>query len=164
MAYTNRVMKIILLVTGKTTSTYLQEGINLYTNRINRYIPFEIITLPDVKTTKSTDAEKQKRAEGERILAELKPGDKMILLDERGKNLSSRGFSEMIEKMAVNGEKRVVFVVGGPYGFSQDVYARADGKLSFSAMTFSHEMIRLFFVEQLYRAFTIIRGEPYHHD
>lgn len=157
-------MKIILLVTGKTSSSYLSEGINLFASRVNRYAPFEIITLPDVKTTKSMDAIRQKQAEGERILAELKPGDLMILLDERGRQLTSRQFAQYIEQLAVNGEKRVVFVIGGPYGFSEAVYQRANGKLSFSAMTFSHEMIRLFFAEQLYRAFTIIRGEPYHHD
>ena len=157
-------MKILLLVVGKTTASYLNEGIKLYTERINRYVPFEIGILPDVKTTRATDPNRQKQAEGERILGELRPGDRLLLLDERGRQPTSRGFAELIERQMIAGDKRLIFVVGGPYGFSDEVYARADGKVSFSAMTFSHEMIRLFFVEQLYRAFTIIRGEPYHHD
>lgn len=157
-------MKITLLVIGKTTTASIAAGIADYAARINRYIPFEIVTLPDARASKSMTEAKQKEAEGKLILGSLKPGDRLALLDERGVEMTSRQFSEMLERRAQTVGKRLVFAVGGPYGFSEEVYARADEKLSLSKMTFPHELVRLFFVEQLYRAQTISRGEPYHHD
>ena len=157
-------MKIILSLVGKTTTGYLREGIEEYARRVNRYIPFEIRVLPDVKTTKKLTEEKQKEAEGELMLAQLQPGDHVVLLDERGQQLTSREFSDYIARKAQTVSKQLVFMVGGPYGFSPAVYARANDKLSLSKMTFPHELVRLFFVEQLYRAMTIQRHEPYHHD
>lgn len=157
-------MKITLLVIGKTTTASIATGIADYAARVNRYIPFEIVTLPDARASKSMTEAKQKEAEGKLILGSLKPGDRLALLDERGVEMTSRQFSEMLERRAQTVGKRFVFAVGGPYGFSEEVYARADEKLSLSKMTFPHELVRLFFVEQLYRAQTISRGEPYHHD
>lgn len=157
-------MKITLLVIGKTTTASIAAGIADYAARVNRYIPFEIVTLPDARASKSMTEAKQKEAEGKLILGSLKPGDRLALLDERGVEMTSRQFSEMLERRAQTVGKRLVFAVGGPYGFSEEVYARADEKLSLSKMTFPHELVRLFFVEQLYRAQTISRGEPYHHD
>lgn len=157
-------MKIVLLVIGKTNTASIAASINDYAARVNRYIPFEIATLPDARASKSMTEAKQKEAEGKLILGALKPGDRLVLLDERGAELTSRQFSEMLEKRAQTVQKRLVFAVGGPYGFSEEVYSRADEKLSISKMTFPHELVRLFFVEQLYRAQTISRGEPYHHD
>lgn len=157
-------MKITLLVIGKTTTASIAAGIADYATRVNRYIPFEIVTLPDARASKSMTEAKQKEAEGKLILGSLKPGDRLALLDERGVEMTSRQFSEMLERRAQTVGKRLVFAVGGPYGFSEEVYARADEKLSLSKMTFPHELVRLFFVEQLYRAQTISRGEPYHHD
>lgn len=157
-------MKITLLVIGKTTTASIAAGIADYAARVNRYVPFEIVTLPDARASKSMTEAKQKEAEGKLILGSLKPGDRLALLDERGVEMTSRQFSEMLERRAQTVGKRLVFAVGGPYGFSEAVYARADEKLSLSKMTFPHELVRLFFVEQLYRAQTISRGEPYHHD
>ncbi|MDE7409766.1 MAG: 23S rRNA (pseudouridine(1915)-N(3))-methyltransferase RlmH [Muribaculaceae bacterium] len=157
-------MDILLITVGKTTTGYIQEGIDEYCKRLKRYISFSIKCLPDIKNTKKLTESQQKTEEGKTILAEVSTSDHVVLLDERGEMLTSRGFSEFIQKGMLGGKKRMVFVVGGPYGFSQDVYERANAKLSFSKMTFSHEMIRLFFTEQVYRAMTILRGEPYHHD
>ncbi len=157
-------MKIELVVIGKTTSKYLQEGIEAYFRRIKHYIPFEIRYLPDVKATKSLTVDKQKELEGEQFIAMLQPGDYLVLLDEKGKELTSREYAAYIDKKMSSVPKRLLFLIGGPYGFSEKVYAKADDKMSFSKMTFPHEMIRLFFVEQLYRAMTILKGEPYHHD
>ncbi len=157
-------MKITLLVIGKTTTASIAAGIADYAARVNRYIPFEIVTLPDARASKSMTEAKQKEAEGKLILGSLKPGDRLALLDERGVEMTSRQFSEMLERRAQTVGKRLVFAVGGPYGFSEEVYARADEKLSLSKMTVPHELVRLFFAEQLYRAQTISRGEPYHHD
>ncbi|MDE6126532.1 MAG: 23S rRNA (pseudouridine(1915)-N(3))-methyltransferase RlmH [Muribaculaceae bacterium] len=157
-------MKITLLVIGKTNTASIAAGIDDYASRVNRYIPFEIITLPDARASRSMTETKQKEAEGKLILGALRPGDRLVLLDERGAELTSRQFSEMLERRVQTVAKRLVFAVGGPYGFSEEVYARADEKLSLSKMTFPHELVRLFFVEQLYRAQTISRGEPYHHD
>lgn len=157
-------MKITLLVIGKTNTASIASGIDDYASRVNRYIPFEIVTLPDARASRSMTETKQKEAEGKLILGALRPGDRLVLLDERGAELTSRQFSEMLERRAQTVAKRLVFAVGGPYGFSEEVYARADEKLSLSKMTFPHELVRLFFVEQLYRAQTISRGEPYHHD
>ena len=157
-------MKIELIAIGRTQSKYLTQGIDNYCQRITHYIPFSLTVLPDLKSTKSLSDEQQKQREGQMLLAAFQPSDAVILLDERGKELTSREFATFIDRKMVSGLKRLVFVIGGPYGFSQEVYARADGKLSLSRMTFSHEMVRLFFTEQIYRAMTIMRGEPYHHD
>lgn len=161
---TEKGMKIELMVVGKTVSRYLQEGIDNYVKRTSHYVPFSITYLPDIKSTKSLTEERQKELEGEAMLSQMQPGDYLVLLDERGKEFTSREFAAFIDKKMVTVPKRLIFLVGGPYGFSKAVYARADDKISLSKMTFSHEMVRLFFVEQLYRAMTILRGEPYHHD
>lgn len=157
-------MKIILLAVGKTTDRGLADLIAKYVKRIGFYAPFELRELPDIKTTRAMTADKQKELEGEKILGMVRPGDRLVLLDERGKLMTSREFAEDIDRNMVNLQRDLIFVIGGPYGFSRDVYARANAMLSLSRMTFSHEMVRLFFVEQIYRAFTILRGEPYHHD
>lgn len=157
-------MKIVIIAVGRTTTGYINEGINHYMDRLRHYLPVELLVIPDVKATKAMTEAKQKDAEGKAILAALQPDDNVILLDERGRQKTSREFSEMIVEKMNRGLRRLVFVIGGPYGFSADVYARADSQLSLSRMTFTHEMVRLFFTEQVYRAMTIIRGEPYHHD
>jgi 23S rRNA (pseudouridine1915-N3)-methyltransferase len=157
-------MKITLMVVGRTTSANLRAGIEEYTKRINRYIPFDIIELPDVKTSRKLTEEKQKEAEGEMMLSRIQSADYVVLLDERGKEMTSREFSQTLERKAQTVAKQLYFIVGGPYGFSPAVYARANEKMSLSKMTFPHEMVRLFFTEQLYRAYTIQRNEPYHHD
>ena len=156
-------MKILFVVIGKTDENYLETGIGKYIKRLEHYIPFEMKVIPDIKNRKTFTEEQQKKAEGDLILSQLNPGDDLILLDEKGKTFTSVMFSQWIEKQMNAGSKRIVFVVGGPYGFSKDVYDKAKFKISLSEMTFSHQMIRLIFVEQLYRAFTIIKGEPYHH-
>ena len=142
---------------------YLVTGIKKYVGRLGHYVPFEMKELPDIRNRKTLNEEQQKKAESFLLLQQLQPGDQVVLLDERGKQHTSIEFSELIEKWSASGVKRLVFVVGGPYGFSQDVYDRADSMLSLSPMTFSHQMVRLIFLEQLYRAFTILKGEPYHH-
>lgn len=157
-------MKIKLITVGKTATSYIKEGIELYSKRISRYINFEHIAIPDLKSTKSLTPELQKTREGEMILDAVGRGAWTILLDERGKEMTSRGFAEYIDRKMATLGKDIVFVVGGPYGFSEEVYAYADDKFSMSKLTFPHELVRLFFVEQLYRAFTILNGEPYHHD
>ncbi|MBP5573202.1 MAG: 23S rRNA (pseudouridine(1915)-N(3))-methyltransferase RlmH [Bacteroidales bacterium] len=156
-------MKILLLVIGKTDEDYLITGIKKYVGRLGHYVPFELKELPDIRNRKTLNEEQQKKAESFLLLSQLQPGDQVVLLDERGKNYTSVAFSEILEKQMASGVKRLVFVVGGPYGFAQEVYDRADAMMSLSPMTFSHQMVRLIFVEQLYRAFTILKGEPYHH-
>ncbi len=157
-------MKIILAVVGKMASGYLSKGIEQYTSRLKHYVPFEILHIADAKNTKSLTEAQQKAAEGRNILAALDSSDHVVLLDEHGKQFTSVEFAHYIEKKMASVQRRLVFVVGGPYGFSPEVYARASEKISLSSMTFSHEMIRLIFTEQLYRAMTIVRGEPYHHE
>lgn len=157
-------MKICLLVVGKTTTDFLREGIDEYASRVSRFTPFEIRVIPDVKTSRKLTPQLQKEAEGELILAQIQGGDHVVLLDERGREFTSREFSDFLEQKTLSVPKTLFFVVGGPYGFSPAVYARADSKLSLSRMTFPHEMVRLFFVEQIYRALTIARNMPYHHD
>lgn len=158
-------MKISLYIIGKTTTDYLREGIENYCKRLSHYVPFEIKQIPDIRTTKGMTESAQKIKEGELFLEQIRQGDFVILLDERGKEMSSREFSGFIDKrMAAAGSGNIIFIIGGPYGFSDAMYRRANTLLSFSRMTFSHEMIRLIFTEQLYRAMTILRGEPYHHD
>ncbi len=134
-----------------------------YIKRLGFYISFEILIIPDLKKTKSLTETQQKQKEGELLLKHLEPSDEVILLDEKGKSYSSVAFSEVLQKKMNSGIKNLVFIIGGPYGFSEEVYSRANGKISLSAMTFSHQMVRLFFIEQLYRAFTILKNEPYHH-
>ena len=157
-------MKITLLVIGKTDAAYLTEGIGEYLKRLNHYIPFELEVIPDIRNKKNMTPELQKIQEGELILAKLQPGRELHLFDENGSTFSSREFSKFIERKMLAGIKELVFVIGGPYGFSEKVYKNAASKISLSKMTFSHQMARLVCVEQFYRAFTILKGEPYHHD
>ncbi|MCX4294769.1 MAG: 23S rRNA (pseudouridine(1915)-N(3))-methyltransferase RlmH [Prevotella sp.] len=158
-------MKILLMAVGRTTSEIMRRGIDLYKDRLKYYdAPVEIKIIEDIKGAKSLTQQRQKELEGESILRNVTPSDRVVLLDENGREFTSREFAAFVDKQMVSGVKRLVFVVGGPYGFSDAVYARADSKLSLSRMTFNHEMVRLFFIEQLYRAMTIRRGEPYHHD
>lgn len=157
-------MKITLLVIGKTNEDFIATGIQKYTKRLVHYVPFELKTLPDIKNTKGITESQQKEEEGKLFLGSILSGDYVVLLDEKGKDYTSRQFSEYIAKKMNTVPKNLIFVIGGPYGFSQAMYERANEKLSLSKMTFSHEMIRLFFVEQIYRAMTILKGEPYHHD
>jgi len=156
-------MKICLLVIGKTDESYLQKGIEIFLKRIPHYIPFEMKIIPDLKNSKNMSEDQQKEREGELILQQVTTADELILLDENGNEFSSVEFARFLEKKMVSGIKRLFFVIGGPYGFSQAVYSRANGKTSLSKMTFSHQMVRLIFAEQLYRAMTILKGEPYHH-
>lgn len=156
-------MTIKLLAIGKTDNKQLQVLIDDYQKRLGFYIKFEFDIIPDLKKTKNLSEEQQKQKEGDLILNKLLPQDVLILLDENGKQLHSVGFSEHLQKHMNSGIKQLVFVIGGPYGFSEAVYKKAHGKLSLSKMTFSHQMIRLFIIEQLYRGFTILRNEPYHH-
>lgn len=157
-------MKVSLLLVGKTVNKHFVDLIDEYAGRVKHYIGFDIITIPELKNTKSLSVEQQKQQEGELILKQLQPGDHVVLLDEHGKEYRSIEFSRYMESKMQVVSKRLVFIIGGPYGFSPDVYAKANEKLSLSKMTFSHQMIRLIFVEQLYRAMTIMRGEPYHHE
>ena len=157
-------MKIILLVIGKTSEAYLQRGIEEYEKRLTRYTQFSLEVIPDIKNAASLSENELKEKEGAAILERVKPGDKIILLDSRGTQFDSPGFAKFIAKNMLASVRRLIFVVGGAYGFSNEVYTRAEGKISLSAMTFSHQMVRLIFVEQLYRAMTILKGEPYHHE
>lgn len=156
-------MKVTLLAIGKTTDSYLLEGISKYVQRLKHYTSFQILELPELKNTKSLSQEQQKAKEAILILKNITNADYVILLDEKGKEPSSVGFSALLNKKMVGGVQHVVFIIGGPYGFDDTIYARANEQLALSKMTFSHQMVRLFFVEQLYRAYTILKGEPYHH-
>ncbi|MCU4158244.1 23S rRNA (pseudouridine(1915)-N(3))-methyltransferase RlmH [Carboxylicivirga sp. A043] len=157
-------MKVVLVVIGKTDESYLKSGIEIFEKRLKHYIPYEMKVIPDLKKTKNLSTNQQKTMEGELLLQSFQAGDHIVLLDEKGKEFTSVEFAKLIEKRMVAGLKRLVFIIGGPYGFSDDVYARANSKISLSKMTFSHQMIRLIFVEQLYRANTILKNEPYHHE
>lgn len=156
-------MKITLLLNGKIEDDYIATGFSVYEKRLKHYISFESIVIPALKNTKAISTEQQKQKEGELILKNIQSSDKLILLDENGKEYNSIGFSQFIQKEMNSGNKNLVLVVGGPYGFSEEIYKRANGKIALSKMTFSHQMVRLFFVEQLYRAMTILKNEPYHH-
>lgn len=156
-------MNIKLIAIGKTDDNRLVQLIDVYQKRMQHYIKFDFEVIPDLKNTKNLSEDQQKNKEGELILKQLQNSDHLILLDENGKTFSSVAFSEFLQKKMNSGIKTLVFVIGGPYGFSKDVYNRAMGKVSLSSMTFSHQMIRLFFTEQLYRGFTILKNEPYHH-
>ena len=157
-------MKITLLVVGKTTTGYLKPGIDDYTARLGHYVPFDIQYVQDARNTRNLSETQQKQNEGRSILTTVDKGDYVVLLDEHGREMTSMQFSEYLQKRMSSGVRRVVFVIGGPYGFSQEVYDRANEKISLSKMTFSHEMVRVIFAEQLYRAFTILNHEPYHHE
>lgn len=157
-------MKTVLLVVGKTVDKHFVAGINDYSDRIKHYVPFDMIVIPDLKNNKSMSFDQQKEKEGEFILKELQPGDIVVLLDENGHEFKSKEFAVWFEKKTHMVSKRLVFVIGGPYGFSDKVYNVANEKISLSKMTFSHQMVRLIFVEQLYRALNILNGGPYHHE
>jgi 23S rRNA (pseudouridine1915-N3)-methyltransferase len=156
-------MKTVLIQVGKTVNKHFIACINDYVERISHYMPFEVVTIPELKNTKKLSEEQQKEAEGEQILKQLQPSDTVVLLDEHGREYRSVDFARWLEQKQQTA-RRLVFIIGGPYGFSQAVYQRANEQLSLSKMTFSHQMIRLTFTEQLYRACTIIKGEPYHHE
>ncbi len=156
-------MKTILIVVGKTGNKIFQTGIDDYTNRIGHYMPFSIITIPELKNTKNLTIDLQKKKEGELILKEIQPTDTIILLDEKGTEFRSTEYAKWLkQKQSIS--RRLIFIIGGSYGFSKEIYERANEKISLSKMTFSHQMVRLIFVEQLYRACTILKGEPYHHE
>ena len=152
-----------MLLVGKTEDAYLREGISKYLNRLRHYIRLDFVEITELKNTKSLTQSQQKSKEAELILKRILPSDQVILLDEKGVQLTSTQFAEFIDKKQLGSVSNLVFVVGGPYGFDDSVYQRANDKMSLSKMTFSHQMVRLFFVEQLYRGYTIIKGEPYHH-
>lgn len=156
-------MTIKVIAIGKTDSKPLQALISEYKNRLKHYVRFELETVPDIRNVKNISEVQQKEKEGEQILKKMGPNDILVLLDESGKHFSSIDFSKYLQKKMNSGTKQLVFVIGGPYGFSDAVYEKAQGKISLSKMTFSHQMVRLFVVEQVYRAFTILRHEPYHH-
>jgi len=157
-------MKIKLLAIGKTDDKNLQLLIQKYEKRLKHYVKFELEIIPDLKNAKNLSETEQKEKEGELILSKVSPTDQLLLLDDKGESYSSIGFSKFMQKKMNAGIRQLVLVIGGPYGFSEAVYKKAKGQLSFSKMTFSHQMIRLFVVEQIYRAFTILRNEPYHHE
>lgn len=157
-------MKVTLLVVGKTDDRYIKEGIERYAKRLKHYVDFQLEVIPDIKKTKNTTTDVQKIKEGEQILSKWMPAKEFHLFDEKGKTFSSREFAGFLNKKMLSGLKELVFVIGGPYGFSDEVYQKANTKISLSRMTFSHQLARLLCVEQLYRAFTILKGEPYHHD
>lgn len=155
-------MRITLIEIGKTKDSFIREGVELFKRRVERYAPFQIETVPDLKNTRNMGMKEVQEKEGQLILRRVKDGDYLVLLDERGKEYNSIAFAEYLNGL----EGRIshlVFVIGGPYGFSENVYARADAQLSLSKLTFSHQLVRVLFMEQLYRAFTILKGEPYHH-
>lgn len=157
-------MKITLLTVGKTDVKWVREGLDLYISRLQHYIPFSLVEIPELKNVSALSQEQIKAKEGELILKNLRPGDELVLLDEHGKEFRSIEMAKYIENHISRVGRDLVFVVGGAYGFSDDVYARSNFKISLSKMTFSHQMVRTIFAEQLYRAFTIIKGEPYHHE
>ncbi|MEM9363795.1 MAG: 23S rRNA (pseudouridine(1915)-N(3))-methyltransferase RlmH [Bacteroidota bacterium] len=156
-------MQITLMAIGKTDAKELVVLVDEYKKRLGRYIKFQLLVIPDLKNNKNLTETQQKEKEGELILAQIETSDRIILLDESGKQFTSVSFSNYLQKKMNSGLKRLVFVIGGPYGFGDKVYERANEKISLSSMTFSHQMVRLFAIEQLYRAFTILRNEPYHH-
>lgn len=156
-------MKITLLVVGKTEDKYLVEGIEKYLSRLKHYIGFNLLVIPELKNTKNLTEAQQKTKEAELILKQVSNPDVVILMDEKGKKYSSVAFADYLNKQMIGSVQQLTFVIGGPYGFDETVYKRANGSISLSDMTFSHQMVRLFFVEQLYRAFSILKGEPYHH-
>jgi 23S rRNA (pseudouridine1915-N3)-methyltransferase len=157
-------MKITLIAIGKTDDSYLQEGFNKYLKRLKHYIKFDVILISDIKKSKNLSEEEQKSKESDLFFKQIQTQDIVVLLDEKGTELSSTHFADMLNKKMISSVQNLVFLIGGPYGFDSSLYQRANHKISFSRMTFSHQMVRLFFVEQVYRAFTILKGEPYHHE
>ena len=160
----NNLMNIELIVVGKTDLKEVSALVDMYSKRINHYAKFSITYLPDLRNTKNLSEPQQKVAEGEMLLKDVTVGDYVVLLDEAGEEMRSVAFAQWLQKRMNSGVRRLVLIIGGPYGFSEAVYARANAKLSLSKMTFSHQIVRAIFTEQLYRAFTIIKGEPYHHE
>lgn len=157
-------MNLVLLTVGKTDVKWVKEGLDLYVSRLAHYVPFSVREIPELKKVSALSRQQIKEKEGELILKQLSPADQLILLDEHGRELRSLEFADYLQHLLASGGRSLVFAVGGAYGFSDAVYQRAQGKLSLSKMTFSHQMVRTVFAEQLYRAFTILKGEPYHHE
>ena len=157
-------MKIVLLTIGKTSEKYLIEGIAQYQKRLKHYTQFEMLEIPNLKKAQNFSNAELMKKEGELILKQLQNSDHLVLLDDKGKDFTSPKFAQKLQSCMLSGKKRLVFVVGGAYGFSEDLYDRGNEKLSLSKMTFSHQMVRLFFVEQIYRGYTILNNEPYHHE
>lgn len=157
-------MKITLLTVGKTDIKWVKEGLEMYSSRLKHYVNFDVVEIPELKNVSALTKEQIKEKEGELILKHIKANDSLVLMDERGKEYRSIQFAAMLEDRMIRGGKDMVFVIGGAYGFSEAVYSRTDDKISLSKMTYSHQLVRTIFAEQLYRAFTIIRGEPYHHE
>lgn len=155
-------MKVEFWVIGKTNEVYLETGIGIYEKRLRRYLPFQMQVLPDIRQAGTLSSEQLKSKEGELMLSKIKPEDLLVLLDEKGQSYTSERFARYLEQQLAGSKHRLIFLVGGAYGFSEEVYRRANAQLALSAMTFSHQMVRLFFLEQLYRAMTILRNEPYH--
>lgn len=156
-------MKIVLIAVGKTDKQWVSDGIADYTGRLSHFAPFQMIVVNDIRNTRNIDAKVQKELEGEAIMRQLSSGDDVVLLDDKGSEMSSEGLALWLGKRMAASPKRLVFIIGGPYGFSEKVYAAASAKLSLSRLTFTHQMVRVVFAEQLYRAFTILKGIPYHH-
>ncbi len=156
-------MKLQLIAVGKTDEPYLRQGMDIFLSRLKHYLPFEYEELPDVRNTKNMSEAEQRIREGELLLKKMKPGYELYLLDNNGREFASEALASFIENKMLTCQTGMIFAIGGPYGFSPEVYARANGKISLSKMTFSHQMVRLICLEQIYRAMTIIRGEPYHH-
>jgi len=157
-------MKIVLITIGKTNEKYLIEGISDYQKRLKHYTNFERIEIANIKNAKNFSESELMKREGELILKQIQNSDHLVLLDDKGKDFTSQKFSQKLQQWMLSGKKRLVFVVGGAYGFSDEIYKRGNEKLSLSKMTFSHQMVRLFFVEQIYRGYTILNNEPYHHE
>lgn len=157
-------MRVLLIVVGKTDRQWLTDGISQYADRLTHFCQFEIQVIPDIRNTRSMEPQVQKVREGEQILKLIQTSDDVYLLDDKGREMTSPDMARWLEKRLSQSSKRLVFIIGGPYGFSQDVYDRVPGRLSLSKMTFSHQMVRLIFVEQLYRAFSILNNLPYHHE
>lgn len=157
-------MKITLLTVGKTDKDWVRQGMDIYVSRLKHYIPFSVVEIPELKNVSALTKDQIKTREGELILKNIRPTDDLVLLDERGKEYTSVELAKVIQDKISYVGKDIVYVIGGAYGFSDAVYQRADSKMSLSRMTFSHQMVRAIFVEQIYRAFTIVRGEPYHHE
>ena len=157
-------MNIVLLTVGRTDVKWVKEGLDLYASRLVHYVPFSVNEIPELKKVSALTKQQIKEKEGELILTQLSPSDVLILLDEHGREFRSLEFADYVQRQLSSGARNLVFVIGGAYGFSEAVYSRAQGKISLSRMTFSHQMVRTVFAEQLYRAFTILRGEPYHHE
>lgn len=157
-------MKIVLLAIGKTDAKYFTDAFNEYQKRVERYMPFEFQVIPDIKNAKNLSEQQQKEKEGELMIKSIKSGDYIVLLDDKGKEYTSMEFAVYIDKKKQTIPKRLVFIIGGPYGFSSEIYRLASEKITLSRMTFSHQMVRVIFIEQLYRAMTILNNEPYHHE